>query len=492
MGAPLALVLVAAGAWGLTTARHHAAVARAVAAARTLDVEAEQTAHAADGVRADALALFEKDDLGPAEDLWKKMLALEEDADRRRRDVGAKLDEALSLDPGDAHARSLHADVTLARLLAAERLHEQTLLRELRAELDVYDDGSRAARLRAPAHVRVETEPAGATLTLARYRPDAAGRLVEADRAPLAASERRELEPGSYLIVAEAAGRYATRYPFLVRRGEERTLRVVLPRASDVPEGMIYVPAGRTLYGSGDDETMRRFFEHQPVHDVEVSAFLIARTEVRNGDYAAFVQALPDPERTARLPLSLAFGKDGRMTWIFRGRALDPTEPYCNDVQPCVDWLRLPVDGTSREDGEHFAAWLSRSGRLPGARLCTDREWERAARGADDRQYPSGNGDLGPLDACVLAAYADDARRAGPCAAGTHPASRSPFGVDDMVGNEWEWTSGPADVAQPLQAIARGAGYDAFGPYLLLSNRELMSGAARPNACGLRICADER
>ena len=107
--------------------------------------------------------------------------------------------------------------MTLARFLAAERLHEEGLLGELRARLEVYDDGSRVARLRAPAHVRVETDPPGAALTLARYREDAAGRLVEGDRAPLtAAGDRRELEPGSYLIVAKAPGRYPTRYPFLV------------------------------------------------------------------------------------------------------------------------------------------------------------------------------------------------------------------------------------------------------------------------------------
>src|SRR5205814_1205645 len=78
---------------------------------------------------------------------------------------------------------------------------------------------------------------------------------------------------------------------------------------------------------------------------------------------------------------------------------------YCNGPVGCVDWARLPVDGASREDGEQFAAWLARSGRVPGARLCTDREWERAARGADDRRYPNGNGDPGPNDACPLDTY---------------------------------------------------------------------------------------
>jgi len=90
------------------------------------------------------------------------LLALEEDADRQRRDVGAALDAALAIDPRDSDARTLYADVTLSRLLSAERLHADDLGRELRAALDVYDDGSRAAALRAKAHVRVEPDPAGA------------------------------------------------------------------------------------------------------------------------------------------------------------------------------------------------------------------------------------------------------------------------------------------------------------------------------------------
>ena len=127
---------------------------------------------------------------------------------------------ALALEPRDPRRADLYADVTLARFLAAERLHDEISSESCALRLDVYDDGSRAAQLRAPAHVRVETEPPGATLTLARYREDAARSSIESDRTPLTAGDRRELEPGSYLIVAEAPGRYTTRYPF--RRSSRR------------------------------------------------------------------------------------------------------------------------------------------------------------------------------------------------------------------------------------------------------------------------------
>ncbi len=488
---PALVVLLGGTGWVVSTARHRAAVARAVADARVLDAKAEESARAATKVRDEALALFEKDDLGPAEDTWKRMRALEEDVDRERRDVGAALDHALALEPGDRSARSLYADVTLARLLAAERAHDRSLVQELRARLDVYDDGSRAAQLRAPAHVRVETEPPGATLTLARYREDAARNLIESDRAPLTAGDRRELEPGSYLIVAEAPGRYTTRSPFVVRRGEESRLRIVLPRAADVPEGMIFVPGGRTIYGSSDDDASRLdSLNHEPAHDVEVGAFLVARTEVTNREYVAYLGALPEPERKARMPIGLALAKDGRVVWRRRERILAPGEPYCSPAQPCVDWSLLPVDGTSREDGDGFAAWLSRSGRVPGARMCTDREWERAARGADDREYPNGNGDLGPTDACTLSAYRGDSLHSGPCAVGTHPAVRSLFGVDDMIGSEREWTSGPLDIATPGQAGQRDGSWTDEVVLLTISIRSTGDPQERLKGSGLRVCAD--
>jgi formylglycine-generating enzyme required for sulfatase activity len=490
LGVPLAVIVAGASVWGVAAARHRAAVTRAVEAARSLDTRVAERARVAEAMRADALAVFEKDDLGPAERLWKQMLALEADIDGQRRDVEAAVAGALALDPGDRGARALAADVALARLLAAERLHEGALQRELRAKLDIYDDGSRAALLRAPARVLVESDPE-ATLTLARYREDATGRLVETDGRPLAAREEQSLEAGSYLIVAEAPGRAAARYPFLARRGEGRALRVVLARGVDVPEGMVYVPAGRSLYGSNDDEATREFFAHEPAHDVEVGAFLIARTEVTNLEYMGYLLALPASERKARLPAGLVLMEDGRIAWRLREKTLAPGEPYCNGA-PCVDWLRLPVDGANQEDGARFAAWMAGSGRLPGARLCTGREWERAARGADDRLYPSGNGELGASDACTLASYGGDAARAGPCAAGTHPSSRSPFGVDDMAGSEWEWTSGAPDIAQPKQGAVRGAGWVDFGMYLSSANRGFTPVGARYSTYGVRLCADAR
>jgi formylglycine-generating enzyme required for sulfatase activity len=225
---------------------------------------------------------------------------------------------------------------------------------------------------------------------------------------------------------------------------------------------------------------------------VDLPAFLVARTETTWGDYLAFLRALPEAERKTHQPRTLSMDPTGSATLEVGDARLAEGQAFCSAQGPCVEWTRLPVGLVNRDDGEAYATWLARSARVPGARLCTDREWERAARGADDRRYPWGDAEPGPDDACSLTTYAGDVHRASLCEPTTHPASRSPFGADDMTGNVWEWTAGTPDVAQPSMAIVRGGGYIDWGEFLALCNRGLISHKFHGNTYGFRVCADAR
>jgi formylglycine-generating enzyme required for sulfatase activity len=537
LGLPLVLASIGGLAWGISTARIRARTAAAVVEARSHAAQAEAAARSAEGVCAGAFAAFADEDTDRAEEAWKRCLSLEEEADGQRREAAISLERALSLDPANRQARVLCADVVLERLLAAERRHRSRLSGELRAQLALCDDGSRLARLQAPARVRVETEPTGAALTLSRYRETPEGDLVESDSIAIQDRSERRLEPGSYLLVARLPDRVLTRYPFFLVRGEERALHVVLPLAASVPEGMLYVPAGRVFYGSEEDEETRQGLEHQPVQQRDVAAFLIGRTEVTNGAFAEYVRSLADSRvgpnfrpadsslRTGggqgRLPGDFRRSRSGRLSIRIGERTLDEGERYCPWGRPCVEWSQLPLGRVSYDDGLLYAAWLARARGLAGARVCTDLEWERAARGADDRHFPAGNREPGP-DACTLATYGGDPRRAGPCAVATHPATRSIFGVDDMAGSQWEWTSSPAIAVRDHRAIevVRGGSYrdggllsmttlhprpawDSDGEYaevllpssdrpldLLTPNRSHRGRGEAYSHIGLRICAD--
>jgi formylglycine-generating enzyme required for sulfatase activity len=145
----------------------------------------------------------------------------------------------------------------------------------------------------------------------------------------------------------------------------------------------------------------------------------------------------------------------------------------------------MPVVGITWEDAQAYTRWLASTARVPGARPCSEREWERAARGADGRLYPHGDA-LGADDANfdrtygkVLASFASDE-------VGAHPASRSPFGVDDLVGNVWEWT---ASVLVPGTPVARGGAYYFDEKTGQSSNREIVDPTLRDVSLGLRVCA---
>jgi formylglycine-generating enzyme required for sulfatase activity len=170
----------------------------------------------------------------------------------------------------------------------------------------------------------------------------------------------------------------------------------------------------------------------------------------------------------------LSARSDERLRYPARSRRVEQT------------WLRFPVTGISGEDVEAYAAWLRATGRVPGARLCTELEWERAARGADDREFPHGN-ELLPDDADFDLTYAKSPTAMGLDETGSHPASRSPFELDDMSGNAFEWTKASLT---PDQYAVRGGAFFFDKKTARVSNRQVTVASLRDATVGARICAD--
>jgi formylglycine-generating enzyme required for sulfatase activity len=267
---------------------------------------------------------------------------------------------------------------------------------------------------------------------------------------------------------------------------------------------MIYVPAGRFQFGSADSTEVRRgFLVAAPVHEVQTAAYYIGRYEVTFGQWIEFLDELPLEERRRRTPSSVNPQSSLTLTEIGTARwrlALTPTtRTYTAETGQRLryehrtkradqDWMKFPVSAVSYNDAVAFAAWLDRTGRVPGARLCDEYEWERAARGADARTFPGGS-TLAPDDANIDVTYGRDPLAFGPDEVGSHPASRSPIGADDMAGNVWEWTR---SVETPDAPIARGGGWY----YPELSSRSVNREAGEPTQrhmhMGVRVCATPR
>ena len=107
---------------------------------------------------------------------------------------------------------------------------------------------------------------------------------------------------------------------------------------------------------------------------------------------------------------------------------------------------RHPVVYVSSLDAIRFCQWLSSRERKK-YRLPTEAEWEYAAKGNDDHEYPWGNfarrGDLANFaDKNTVFAWSDqeiDDGFAESSPVGSFPRGASPFGIEDMAGNVWEW-----------------------------------------------------
>jgi gamma-glutamyl hercynylcysteine S-oxide synthase len=172
----------------------------------------------------------------------------------------------------------------------------------------------------------------------------------------------------------------------------------------------IDIPAGCVTLGEDQHALQFGWDNERPRHRAPVDAFVIQRHDVTNADYLEFVNhGGPVPAFWER--------RDNR--WYWRGMfALIPLP------------LSWPVY-VGQSDAAAYASWR-------GYRLPTEAQFQRAAYGTSDeseRPYPWG----GASPSSEHGVF--DFTSWDPKPAGSHPNGRSAWGIDDLVGNGWEWTS---------------------------------------------------
>lgn len=456
------------------------AVAVEVAAGRHALVVARGAAGAQDAEARRAFARFDAGDHAAAERAWARVLAERAAAAAAYRAAGGHVEAALAKDPQRGDVRDLLGDLLLERAELADRLGEADRRDELVARLAGYDpDGTRRMRWEAPGRLRVSAPP-GATIAIA-------GRPIGDGGAEL------ELAPGAYLIDVATAGAVPVRAAALVTRGQTTELAIGAPPPR-VPAGFVYLPAGELRYGTTAGEAERTdFFATVPLHARRTAAYAIARHEVTIADWLAYADAEPGaavPHIAASASGALVLERDARGWRIefqpqarrYAARWGEPILYAGRASHARQDWRRFPVTGISAKDAEAYAAWLDRTGRVPGARLCSELEWVRAARGGDGRAYPTGDR-LDYAQANLDATYTRALM--GPDEVGSHPESRSPYGLDDTVGNAFEWTTSE----RRGEYVARGGSYYHDRKTANLANRYVLTAEAKDASLGLRLCA---
>jgi len=222
--------------------------------------------------------------------------------------------------------------------------------------------------------------------------------------------------------------------------------------APAVPDDMVTFSAGEFVSGCDAFAGQPCFRDEQPEQVRSTGAFAIDRTEVTVEAYRACVDA----------GACSAPGTEEGCNWASAGRERHPIN--------CVDWFQAAA----------YCAYR-------GARLPTEWEWERAARGDDGRPNPWGDS-----PASCLLAMIDEGSGNG-CGAGdvtapvgSRPEGATPEGVVDLIGNVWEWTGSGRDGSGAR--VARGGAYYVEPPLARASFGLLFAPAGRAPFTGLR-CA---
>ena len=477
-----------------------------VAEGEVLLAKAEAKANEASTLRRTSMKHFDSMEQEQGEKVYTEATTAAAAADALFKQAALPLDAALNLDVAHAEARALMAKLLFERALLLEEQYQNALAEELVARMHLYDDGTYTARWDAPGRVEIKTDPPGARVRLARIELDEKRWRNAVDERPLGESPTTQetLTRGSYLLKLDMEGRVPVVYPFTLERGEVRELSIELPREGEIPAGFAYVPGGRSRFGSSHDEFMRHFLGTVPEHTVEVGSYIISRTEVTFADWIEYLNALPSEERAEmmreaqtsgfmsvgvslreiapkRWQLSMAINSDVKYL-IAQGEKISYSGRQNNVTQ---DWLQLPATGISWRDAEKYLRWLDSTGRVSGARFCTEWEWERAARGADGRLYPHADR-LQASEANIDMTYGRVASRWGPDAVGSHPKSTSVFGAVDLVGNVWEWARSSLKTDE---RVTRGGSFSFEVVVCSAVNRFVPDQELRDGSIGLRVCA---
>lgn len=235
---------------------------------------------------------------------------------------------------------------------------------------------------------------------------------------------------------------------------------------------MVLVPAGPFPMGvpPGDRDGGR---DEYPRHEVHLDAFSIDKFEVANRRYLEFIKATG--HRAPQHP------KDpSRNLW--QGSLMPESvadRPVIN-----VDWY----------DAGAYCRWA-------GKRLPTEAEWEKAARGTDDRRFPWGNVEPTHKHLNYNQRWIGEKTL---MPVGSYEAGKSPYGAYDMAGNVWEWV---ADWYDPLyyekspaqnpkgpetgtHKVIRSSGWYAETPLVRIFTRVKSDPLERNHSTGFRCTAD--
>ena len=258
----------------------------------------------------------------------------------------------------------------------------------------------------------------------------------------------------------------------------------------------VHIPGGRFMLGPAQDAEPFVFDNEKWAHEVSVAPFSMSATSVTNGEFLGFVEAGGYMSRAHwsedgwawRLAVGaerpVYWWRDASGAWYVRRYDQHVTlDPHAAIIH--VNW----------HEANAYCAWA-------GRRLPTEAEWELAAGGGADgtpkRRFPWGDSEPTAERANI------DFRGRGTIDVRALPDGDSPYGIRQMIGNAWEWTSTnlapyPGFVVDPYKEysepwfhnhkVLRGGAWTTRGRLIRNTWRNFYAPDRRDVLCGFRTCA---
>ena len=262
------------------------------------------------------------------------------------------------------------------------------------------------------------------------------GFVAEADARVIETLERKDVGPEPVFTILEHEAMHQETLLYMWHRlpfDQKKCPAGYTPLVGGAPpvQEWIEIPAGRATLGVDTGAVPFAWDNEMPSHEVDVPAFAIQKHDVTNAQYLELVES--------GAPAPLFWEKvDGR--WFWRGMfALIPLP------------LAWPVY-VSQAEASAYAQWR-------GWRLPTEAEYQRAALDAK-------------AGVCDFTSW-------DPEPAGSRPDTRSRYGVEDLVGNGWEWTSTPF---APFPGFAPSVSYPEYSADFFDGEHFVMKGASPATA----------
>lgn len=270
-------------------------------------------------------------------------------------------------------------------------------------------------------------------------------------------------------------------------------------------EGSVYIQQGRYVAGSDQEERdyayrisaealantpeemvdvetrlrQQRWFDFEPEQKTRrMAAFCIDRHLVTNEEYQEFILATGYHQ-----PGITPENYQEQNMLVHSYQALRPY--FWRSFQYPAGKSNHPVVLVSQKDALAYAAWKSQEDGV-NYRLPTADEWEKAARGTDGRYFTWGN------DWQEKATNWQKNGPEGTSRVGAYPLSKSVFGVEDMAGNVFEFTSTVYTQDSQERAIMKGCAWDDLPGFCRTAYRHGRPTTYRHILFGFRLVSDPR